>query len=393
MKLIDQYEAAFTTIERPFAYVNLDFLDQNIRFIQQQLNGKRLRIATKSIRSIDMMYYLQGQFQSLTGWMTFSARETLFLLENGFDSLLCGYPVWEEEAVEAIILFVKEGKEIIWMVDSYEGWSWLDRMGQKHQVCLSICLDINVSTPLPFIYFGTKRSPISKEQELVTLCEAGKSFKFTRVVGLMGYEAQIAGVGDRPLETWKRWVVSIFKRISKNSVTSWRRRAVEIIESYFGPLMFVNGGGSGSINWTSTQKEVTEMTIGSAFYAPTLFDQFPELILKPAVGFALRVTRKPEPTIVVCHGGGYVASGALSKDKFPQSHLPAGVTFLTNEGPGEVQTPLQLHENQLDIGDTVYFRHAKAGELCERFETLYGCRGTNIVQTFKTYRGEGKCFL
>ena len=47
----------------------------------------------------------------------------------------------------------------------------------------------------------------------------------------------------------------------------------------------------------------------------------------------------------------------------------------------------------LSIGDRVYLRHAKAGELCERFDALHLVEGGEIVDVVPTYRGEGKAFL
>jgi D-serine deaminase-like pyridoxal phosphate-dependent protein len=41
----------------------------------------------------------------------------------------------------------------------------------------------------------------------------------------------------------------------------------------------------------------------------------------------------------------------------------------------------------------VWFRHAKAGELSERFDRVHLIRGGAIVDTVPTYRGEGKTFL
>jgi D-serine deaminase-like pyridoxal phosphate-dependent protein len=59
-----------------------------------------------------------------------------------------------------------------------------------------------------------------------------------------------------------------------------------------------------------------------------------------------------------------------------------------------VQTPvLGTAAAQLLVGDRVYFRHAKAGELCERFETLHLVAGDRVVDEVPTYRGEGRCFL
>jgi len=41
----------------------------------------------------------------------------------------------------------------------------------------------------------------------------------------------------------------------------------------------------------------------------------------------------------------------------------------------------------------VYFRHAKAGELCERFASLHLLEGERILEQAPTYRGEGQSFL
>jgi D-serine deaminase-like pyridoxal phosphate-dependent protein len=44
------------------------------------------------------------------------------------------------------------------------------------------------------------------------------------------------------------------------------------------------------------------------------------------------------------------------------------------------------------VGDRVWFRHAKAGELCERFDTLHLLDGDTLVGEALTYRGEGRTF-
>jgi D-serine deaminase-like pyridoxal phosphate-dependent protein len=56
-----------------------------------------------------------------------------------------------------------------------------------------------------------------------------------------------------------------------------------------------------------------------------------------------------------------------------------------------VQTPL-TGAHGLGIGDRVWFRHAKAGELCERFDRLHLIQGDRVVETVPTYRGEGRTF-
>jgi D-serine deaminase-like pyridoxal phosphate-dependent protein len=59
-----------------------------------------------------------------------------------------------------------------------------------------------------------------------------------------------------------------------------------------------------------------------------------------------------------------------------------------------VQTPVHgAAAHRLRVGDRVYLRHAKAGELCERFNSLYLIEGERIVDEVPTYRGEGLAFL
>ena len=103
--------------------------------------------------------------------------------------------------------------------------------------------------------------------------------------------------------------------------------------------------------------------------------------------------RRPAPGVVTVLGGGYVASGAPGRDRLPTPVLPAGLRLTGTEGAGEVQTPLRgAAADGLRIGDRVWFRHAKAGELCERFDTLLLVEGDAVVAEVPTYRGEGKAF-
>jgi D-serine deaminase-like pyridoxal phosphate-dependent protein len=99
--------------------------------------------------------------------------------------------------------------------------------------------------------------------------------------------------------------------------------------------------------------------------------------------------------MVTCAGGGYIASGAIEKSKLPLPVMPVGLKYVDLEGAGEVQTPLILAKDapKLSLGDPIFFQHAKAGELCERFNELILITGGKIVNRVKTYRGEGSSFL
>lgn len=386
-------EKAYAHLQRPFACIDLDALDRNIAFMNNAAKGKQIRIATKSVRSIGLLKYMAERVHHHSGWMTFDLAETSFLLEEGFDNLLIGYPQLEETPMSEIIRYIQKGRTVVFMVDRLEQWQWLDRIGKEHQTVLEICIDLNLSTDFKLIYFGTKRSSLATIQDIHALIKRTSSFTHTKITSVMGYEAQIAGVTDKPNAKWQAPLIKQLKKRSLKKIRTFRKNAVKLIHEQVGPLRFVNGGGSGSIDFTAKEKEVTEITIGSAYYFSALFSRYDNLPLEPATSFALRVTRKPEKRVAVCHGGGYVASGAVGVDKSPVPVWPQTLSLLKNEGAGEVQTPLYDKKDKLQIGDTVYFRHAKAGELCERFTTLHARRGATYLGSFTTYRGDGKCYL
>lgn len=388
-----RFDHAFHELERPFAWLDFDALDDNISTVHNACGQKNIRIATKSVRSVEILRYLQMNLPNVTGFMTFTAAETIFLLQQHFDNLLIGYPVVEVAAVRQLLLFVKAGKTVTFMVDKREHVRFLAGLGQELGVRVQVCIDINVSNDFKLLYFGTKRSSLHSLESLTPFLDYIKNQEFIKVVGAMGYEAQLAGVGNRPVNVVKGKFIEVMQLQAKKQVTQFRRLAIAHIKAYFPSLHFVNGGGSGSMAYTAQQKEITEITVGSAFYAPALFDQFTHLQLEKAAGFALRVTRKPERNIVVCHGGGYMASGAISADRLPVFYEPTFFSYLSLEGAGEVQTPVKVKRKTVNIGDTLYFRHAKAGELCERFQELHGIRGDKYVGTYTTYRGDGQCFL
>jgi D-serine deaminase-like pyridoxal phosphate-dependent protein len=159
-------------------------------------------------------------------------------------------------------------------------------------------------------------------------------------------------------------------------------------------LSIINGGGTGSLESTTQEQVINEVTVGSGFYNSHLFDNYQNFRHQPAAGFACVINRHPKDNIFTCSGGGYVASGSAERLKLPVPYLPAEIELIKNEGAGEVQTPiLYKGSEQLHIGDPVFFRHSKAGELCERFNELNLIRENKIEKAVPTYRGEGQCFL
>lgn len=379
----------------PSAWLDLAALDQNIERVNRLTKSVKLRIASKSVRSLDVLKYIQAKTPHFIGIMSYSAAESVYLLNNGFDNILCAYPSLDSESIAKTIEFVKHGATMIWMVDSLPQWQLIETLGRQHDTVLSVCLDINMSMPLPKLYFGTKRSSLMGIKEVQSLLEQTQDYAFSKVTAVMGYEGQIAGLPESlPQKSHLAPVIRGLKAASKLQLARRRKAVVAWLTGQGHDIHIVNGGGSGSMAFTTTQPEITEITIGSAYYYPALFGYMDSMQgFKRAAGFVLPVTRHPEPNVITCHGGGFVASGAGGVDKQPHIIYPHHLQILPDEGYGEVQTPLLASSQPVPkIGSYVWCQHAKAGELCEHFHELITYRDNQIVGSMTTYRAAGQCF-
>jgi D-serine deaminase-like pyridoxal phosphate-dependent protein len=281
------------------------------------------------------------------------------------------------------------------MVDSPEHVERIETVAQRYGVRLPLCLEVDMSMDLPGLHFGVWRSPVHTPAQARPVIERLQASSHVWLDGLMGYEAQIAGLGDNfPSRKAKNTLVRRLKRRSIHEVAERRAALVDLINSYGLSLRFVNGGGTGSITSTRAESVVTEITVGSGFYSPALFDNYRDFRYRPAAGYAIEIVRQPGPSIYTCLGGGYIASGSVGPEKQPQPYLPQGARLDSLEGAGEVQTPIRYDGGvPLKLGDPIFMRHSKAGELCERFTHLLFVSNGEIVDEVTTYRGDGQCFI
>lgn len=390
------YKEVCTGLPMPFAFVDLDLLQQNIQSVLHRASGKKVRIASKSIRSVDVLrriLQVNAQFQ---GIMCFTVPEALYLAQQGFTDLLLGYPATDARLLESVAMHQCEGRSITLMVDCETHVEQAETAAAKYGVRLPLCVDIDMSIDVPGLHFGVWRSPIRSTATALGLIERIAQSEHVVLDGLMGYEAQVAGLGDRvPGQALKNAIVRLLKRRSIREVAARRAELVAAIERLdIPPLRFVNAGGTGSLHTSSKEPTVTEVTAGSGFYSPGLFDHYRDFTLLPAAGYAIEIVRQPRGDLYTCLGGGYTASGAAGSDKLPRPYLPQGTALLAMEGAGEVQTPIRYNGlEELKLGDPIFMRHSKAGELCERFEHLYYISNGSIVGKTTTYRGDGLCFL
>jgi D-serine deaminase-like pyridoxal phosphate-dependent protein len=286
------------------------------------------------------------------------------------------------------------GRRVTVMVDAVEHLDLLQSLGRGQ---IDVCIDADAGFWFAGgrVRIGPRRSPLHSPAQAAAFAGEIDRRPNLRLDGLMAYEGQIAGVGDRPLGQPLRGVaIRAMQALSRRELRDRRAELVAAVQSAAGHLRFVNAGGTGSIESSIAEPSVTEVTAGSGLFGPALFDDYTRFKPQPAAFFALPIVRRPGRGVVTALGGGYVASGPAGPDRLPRPWWPAGLRLDPQEGAGETQTPLRgSAADQMRIGDRVWMRHAKAGELCERFDRLYLIDGERIVDEVPTYRGEGRCFL
>jgi D-serine deaminase-like pyridoxal phosphate-dependent protein len=393
-----RYEEAFAAVEAPFAFVDLDAMGANAAAMLERAGDKPIRVASKSLRCRALLERVLRSDERFAGLMTFTLPETLWLAEQGFENLLLAYPTADGGALGELALRSvahPQGAPIV-MVDCTEHLDAIESVLGAGAAPVRVCIDVDASW-WAFggrLKAGPKRSPVHTVEQAVALAREIERRPQVELAALMAYEGQIAGVGDRPPGRRLRGASIRWMQRRSAAELAERRGAIVAAIRDFAALEIVNGGGTGSLELTGAEEAVTEVTAGSGFYAPALFDHYSRFALTPAAGFALPIVRKPAPGVATALGGGYLASGSGDPARLPVPWLPEGLRLDAEEGAGEVQTPLLgPAAAQLAIGDRVYFRHAKAGELCERFDILHLVEGGEVIDVVPTYRGEGKTFL
>jgi D-serine deaminase-like pyridoxal phosphate-dependent protein len=400
---LDRLNRATDALEAPFAVVDLDAFDANARDLLRRAGGRPIRLASKSIRCRALLERTLASDAGFRGTLAFTLPEALWLADQGLRDLVVAYPTTDGAALRALAAR-EDDAGIALMVDDVAQLDLIERAlagagagapgPGAHPI--RVCIEADAGWwPLGGrIRLGVKRSPLHTPAQVAALARAIVARPRLRLVGLMAYEAQIAGVGDRPPGNPAMGLaLRAMQRASARELAQRRAAIVAAVEAV-APLELVNGGGTGSLELTAAEPAVTELAAGSGLYGPTLFDAYTRFTPLPAALFALPVVRRPGRRVVTALGGGYVASGPGERSRLPRPVLPAGLRLDGREGAGEVQTPLLgAAADQLRIGDRVWMRHAKAGELCERFETLHLVEGDRVVESVPTYRGEARCFL
>ncbi|MGW2180773.1 amino acid deaminase/aldolase [Streptomyces sp. NPDC001732] len=391
-----RYNRATAHLDVPIAVVDLEAFDANADDLVRRAAGKPIRVASKSVRCRALLERVLAR-PGFAGIMSFTLAESLWLAQAGFDDVLLAYPTADRAALAELAADPKQAAAVTLMVDDPAQLELIDaaRAGGREEI--RICLELDTSLQLlgGRVRVGARRSPLRSPAQLAELARSVARRPGFRLVGLMAYEGHIAGVGDslagRPLRSR---AIRLMQAAGRRELAARRAEVVRAVRAVAPDLEFVNGGGTGSVQHTAAEHAVTEIAAGSGLYVPRLFDNYTSFTARPAALFAHPVVRRPGVGVVTVLGGGYPASGPAGPDRLPVPYLPEGLRYDPQEGPGEVQTPLLgAPADDLLIGDKVWFRHAKAGEMCERFDELQLIEGDRVTATVPTYRGEGRTFL
>lgn len=391
-----RYDRATAHLDAPLAIVDLDAFDANADDLVRRAGGKPVRVASKSVRCRVLLERVLAR-PGFAGIMSYTLAESVWLARSGFEDVLLAYPSADRAGFAELAGDPKLAAAITVMVDDPAQLELIDRSRDGGTQEVRVCLELDTALHLfgGRVRVGARRSPLREPEQLAALARAVSARPGFRVVGLMGYEGHVAGVGDalagRPLRSR---AVRIMQGAARRELAARRAETVRAVREVVPDLEFVNGGGTGSVQQTAAEEAVTEIAAGSGLYVPRLFDNYTSFRGRPAALFAQPVVRRPGVGVVTVLGGGYPASGAAGPDRLPVPYLPQGLRYDPQEGAGEVQTPLLgSPADDLLIGDRVWFRHAKAGELCERFDALHLVEGDRVTATAPTYRGEGRTFL
>ena len=381
--MAERLQAATAHLTPPFAVVDLDALDDNATSMIIRAGGLPIRLATKSIRCRAITNWVLGRSE-FQGVLAYSLSEAIWLARSGIPDVLLGYPTLDRIGLTDLAEDDQLRESIMVMVDSAAHCDILASVAAGRKI--KVCMDIDASLRIGPLHLGVRRSPVHSAAEAYALAAEIVKRPELSLTGLMFYDAQIAGPPDNSV------AIRAVKHLSAEELLA-RREEVTTAVSKLADVELINGGGTGSLHVASRDHQLTELGAGSGLYGPALFDHYRDFTPTPAGYFVSPVVRKPSPRHAVVFSGGYIASGPPSWSRQPLPWIPRDLRLLRAEAAGEVQTPLSGRAAaSLQVGDRVWFRHAKAGELCERFDRLHLVLGGKIIDEVPTYRGEGRNF-
>ncbi len=389
-------------LDAPILALDVGALEHNIADLRRRAGGVPIRVASKSVRIRSVLEDVLSR-EGFAGVLAYDVAEARWLATaSNVTDVLLGYPSLRRTAIGELLGDETAVGRVTLLIDDPAQLDVIDAIappGQRPVVRIALDLDASLRTLFGRVHLGVRRSPVHDVDQITALARAVTAREGYRLVGVMSYEAQVAGVGNNaPDKALMNTAVRALQTVSMAELRHRRGKAIAAVREC-ADLEFVNAGGTGSLEATARDGAVTDIAVGSGLLGGHLFDTYRHFRPAPALAFGLDVVRRPAPGYVTCAGGGWIASGPPGPDRLPLPVWPQGLEYIGTEAAGEVQTPLHGGDvTQLNVGDRVWFRHTKSGEVCERAErvaliTRDDSGTAEVADVVPTYRGEGKCFL
>ncbi|MFC7764902.1 alanine racemase [Leucobacter soli] len=182
----------------PVVALGLEALAWNAHDMLRRAGGLPIRVASKSIRVrgvLDAVLALPGY----RGVLAYTLAEAVWLSET-IDDIVVAYPSADLPALSALAADERAAARVAIMVDDVEQLDVVDRAappGRRRPI--RVCLDFDASWRSRALgRIGVLRSPVATPEALRRLAETVLARPGFELVGIMSYEAQIAGVGDAP---------------------------------------------------------------------------------------------------------------------------------------------------------------------------------------------------
>lgn len=389
---LDRAVAALEDPAAPLVVVDLDAFDANLGDLRRRAAGTPIRVASKSLRVPALLSRALAS-PGFSGVLGYTLREALWLVREGVaDDVVVGYPSVDRGALRDLMADTVARDQVTLMVDHPDHLRLIeeaDPVGSGARIAIDVDAGLRLGRGRAQQHFGPKRSPLHDVEDVLSFAREIVR-RGHHLVGVMTYEGQVAGLQDDvPGQRARSMIVRRIKKASVNQLLT-RRDEISRGLAAVADLEFWNAGGSGSIESTAADPHVTEVAAGSGLLVPGLFDHYRSFDPVPAAFFGLGVVRRPAPGIVTVAGGGFVASGPAGADRLPVPWAPPDLQLTGLEGAGEVQTPLSGNGTaRLGIGDRVWFRHAKSGEVAEHTNLVHLLAGETILESVPSYRGLG----
>ncbi|CCH79512.1 conserved hypothetical protein [Nostocoides japonicum T1-X7] len=378
------WDRATAGLTAPLAVVDLNAFDANADDLVRRAAGTPIRLASKSLRCRALVERALAH-EGFRGVMAYAVAEALWLVDNGVEDVFVAYPSVDRVALQRLRSDEHAARRICVAIDSTEHVDLLAGIPGNEPV--RVAVDVDASLRVGPVHLGVRRSPLRTPKQAAAVARHAIRLGM-QVVGVMFYDAQVAGMPDS----------RVLDAVKSRSMAQLRERRGPVVAAIrdavdgHGAIEFVNGGGTGSLDLLHDDPVLTELAAGSGLYGPGLFDGYRSFRPRHAAAYAIPVVRRPARSIATGFSGGYHASGPADAKRLP-TLVDRGLSLLRSEGAGEVQTPVRgSSAKDLRLGDRIWLRHAKAGELAERFDAFHLVRGDRYVEATPTYRGEGKNF-